>query len=476
MAEETSVRVGRWRPFDILSPGAWIILVIAVVSTVVVNAWPVPEHDGVELWTFSRNHSDLYQRLAAESRADPGTDPLDVFTIDGVALQRRTLSGFWSGTPLADLIEVERSMMGNFVMGPLEDIGFTDLTDRLQQEGLDEEINPASFSPWMSRGRIFGLPHDVHPVLLCYRSDLVEAAGIDVSRIETWADFEREMRPLLADLDGDGRNDRFLLNLWHTRIDEIEPLLLQAGGGTFNEDDELIVDCDENVRVVAHSVAWMVGPNRIAIDAPNFDPSGNQLRLEGKVICQIMPDWLGGVFRQDLPALSGKLKLMPLPAWEAGGRRTSVWGGTMLGIPKATEDFERAWAKAKDLYLSPELAERLFRNSMLISPVTSFWDSAFYQEPVEYFSGQKAGTLFIEQAPHVPFRSSNPYHTMARGRIGEAVTTLYRDAESGRLGPVADLTAEKLEPRARELLEEAATLVRREMSRNVFLAEEATRE
>ncbi len=463
----------RWNPFDVLSPGAWIILVIAVISTVVVNAWPIPPREGLELWTFARSHSELYQQLSAESMNEPDAEPLDVFTIDGVALQRRTLSGFWSGTPLADLIEVERNSMGNYVTGPLEHVGFTDLTDRMEAEGLDKLINAASFGPWTSRGRVFGLPHDVHPVLLCYRADLVEAAGIDVSKIETWGDFEREMRPLLADLDGDGRNDRLLLNLWYTSVDGIEALMLQAGGGTFDENDELLVNSDANVRVLAQAVVWMTGPNRIAIDAPNFDPSGNQARLDGKVVCEIMPDWLAGVWLQDLPQLSGKLKLMPLPAWEPGGRRTSVVGGTMLGIPKATEDFEKAWAKAKELYLSPKLAERLYRSAMIISPVLSRWADPYYHEPVAFFSDQPVGGLFIEQAPDVPFRSSNPYHATALQRIGEATTTLFREVEDGKHGSPADLTAEALEPRARELLDKAAARVRREMDRNVFLNTES---
>ena len=93
----------------------------------------------------------------------------------------------------------------------IEDVGFVDLTERLESEGLLETINRPSFAPWTSRGRIYGIPHDVHPMLLCYRADIIEGAGIDMSKIETWEDFARELRPLMHDLDGDGRPDRFLL-------------------------------------------------------------------------------------------------------------------------------------------------------------------------------------------------------------------------------------------------------------------------
>ena len=454
--------------------GSWIILFIAIASTIAVLIWPIREVEGIELWTFARNHSDLYKELAVdynEQAEAQGKEPLYVVLIDGPALTRRTQSGFWSNTPVADLIEVERGVISNYVSGPLDDIGFTDLTDRLEDEGLMETINPPSFGPWTSRGRIFGLPHDVHPVLLAYRADLVEQAGIDVSQIETWDDFVRLMSPLMVDLDGDGRTDRYLLNLWFSNVGKIETLLLQAGGGTFNAAEQSIIASDANAMVAAHVVAWTTGPGRIGIDAPNFSASGNQLKLEGRVVEEKMPDRLAGIWLSDLPQLGGKMKLMPLPAWEKGGRRTSVQGGTMLGIPKSTEDFEAAWDIAKYLYLSKDLAEELFRASFIISPVTSFWEESFYTEPVPYFSGQAIGTAYIDQAPDVPFRSSNPFHTMALTRILEAISVLQDEAASGVIVPADQITAEALIPRAKELLILAEERVLKEMDRNVFLRE-----
>jgi arabinosaccharide transport system substrate-binding protein len=41
--------------------------------------------------------------------------------------------------------------------GPLEEVGFVDLTDLVQSEGIEAQINAPSFAPWTSRGRIFGL-------------------------------------------------------------------------------------------------------------------------------------------------------------------------------------------------------------------------------------------------------------------------------------------------------------------------------
>ncbi len=456
-----------------------IVLLLAVTSSLAILAWPKPQREGLVFWTFTRHHALMYEPVIdARNKRQPdatqdaiANEPIQLFTISTGALIRRTQAGFWAQTPTADLIEVERSMTGQFFAGPVEEIGFHDLTDILAADGIDQRLNPPSFSPWTSRGRVFGLPHDVHPVLLCYRADLVEAAGIDVTEIETWDDFERIMSPLIGDLDGDGTNDRYLLGLWYTGAMDIETLLLQAGGGTFDEHGRSIIHSQANARVITRIISWCFGPNRIAIDAPEFSPSGNQLKLEGRVVAALMPDWLAGVWMNDLQDLSGKLKLMPIPAWEPGGRRTSVMGGTMLAIPRTTQNFDAAWDFAKELYLSPQLARQLFESNHIISPVVDLWDEPFYAEPQPFFSGQQSGLLYTQQAPHVPHRTSSPYHQAAMARIMDTIIALKDYAQSNDI-----YTPDDLMPEAMGLLAETEQRVLREMQRNVFLNEGATDE
>ncbi len=453
-----------------LSPGSAIVMLIAAVSTVVVLVWPIEKRQGLEFWTFSKTHSQMYAEQLktwnAQADAEGAHPRVNLFVIDMTALVRRTLSSFWADTPVADMIEVEGNTIGRYVAGPLEDVGFVDLTDLLQEEGIYDLVNPPSFSLWTSRGRVFGLPHDVHPVMLCYRADIVEEAGIDVSEIETWDDFARVLAPLIKDLDGDGRPDRYLLNTWYTNTEWIEPLMLQAGGGTFDESGELIVASKANALVISTIIHWCFGEGRIAIDAPEFSPAANHLKIEGRVVASLMPDWLASTWKNDMPQLSGKLKLMPLPAWEPGGRRTSVYGGTMIAIPKSTKNFDEAWAFVKHLYLSEELAEELYRTTNIITPVRRYWDSDYFNEPDPYFQGQAPGAMYIALAPDVPPRTSSPFRPLAMTRIGEAINDLRKYAQANDIYEVDGLM-----PEALRLLEEAERRVRAEMSRNVFLTE-----
>lgn len=390
------------------STGALLILLIAICCTVVVIVLPIQKQSGFPMWTFVQTHFDSYERLLGGwNRAHP-QEQFDIQLLQGSALESRMLSGFLAGTPVADVIEAERSIAAKAFLGPLQDIGFVDLTSRLHAEGIYDQINTPSFSPYTTRGHIFGLPHDVHPVLLAYRADLVEAAGIDVSTIETWDDYFRVMRPLMQDLDGDSRPDRYLLSAWDTRTDTVQILVLQAGGTFFDADDQPLLNNPRNSAILARIVTWITGPNRVCADV-NPGASGYLQILDGFVIGTMMPDWMAGTWKLEVPRMGGKLKLMPLPAWEKGGRRTSVFGGTMIGIAKSSQHVDAAWNFIKYLYLSPSQAEYLFRKTSIISPVKSVWSQPFYDEPDPYFSGQPSGRLFIRQAPDVPMRSSSPY-------------------------------------------------------------------
>lgn len=457
-------KLSQW--FGHLSPGGWLILLLAVGSSVLIVARGDSEREGMPFWIFSRHHHVTYQPIVARWNEENPDRRVDMLLLQTLALERRMLSGFMSGTPVADLIEAERLMASRSFTGPIDKVGFFDVTDRLREEGLLEIINEPSFAPWTSRGRIFGIPHDVHPVLLAYRADLVEAAGIDVSRIETWEDFRREMAPLMADANGDGRPDRYLLSGWSSTQHFVEMMILQADGLLFDEDDRPTLNHPRNAFVLATLATWVAGPNRICAEVAELTAAGHRSRLDGFVVATPVPDWMIGVWKQDVPGLAGKMKLMPLPAWEPGGRRTSVWGGTMLGVAKTARDPEAAWAFAKELYLSAELADDLFAGVSILTPVKKHWDRPIFHRPDPYFAGQQVGTKLIEQAPHVPRRSSSPFGAFAIERLTGVATTLHAYADRER-----KYTVEELLPEARRLLDLAQRDIEARVARNPFLAQ-----
>ena len=448
---------------DTLPVGLLVILVLATVSSAYILLRPEKELEGSLMWTFVQRRSIGYRQLVEEWGLT-GKDHVRIELVEGVALRRRLLSGFFSGTPLADILEVERVMAASTWRGPLEAVGFYDLTDRLKEEGLFDKINLPSFSSWTNRGHIFGLPADVHPVLLCYRADVFEAAGIDVEELTTWDKFFEATAPLVRDLTGDGRPDQYVLEVQESTNFSINILILQAGGQLFDLDDQPVLNSEINVRVLSKMAKWAAFPNKMTGDLDLFSGSSHQLRADGYVLSWLVPDWRAIQMEEFIGSLAGKLKLMPLPAWEEGGRRTSSMGGSMIGIPKTTNDFEKNWEFAKRLYLSRELAHKSWKEYGVLTPVKEFWEDPIFDEPNAYYSNQPKGRLFIDVAEYVPFRTSSPFQELGRSELGHAFNQLIRYANEQRID-----SAEQLEPKARELLQVAQNNILRQMRRNVFL-------
>ncbi len=446
--------------------GPTIVCSLAVVSMLLAAAFPVKRESGVRFWLFARLHHEMYVPLVDQWNKQHASEPLRLSLFGVQAMEQRLMSSFMAGVPSAELLEVERAMSARVFAGPLESVGFADLTKRVEADHLRERVHPAAFKPWTMQGHVFGIPHDLHPVMLGYRADIVEAAGIDVSKIETWDDFVHVLSPLLYDEKGKRRTDRHLLNMWETHETSLEILALQAGGGFVNDQGLPTLDSPANARVLAQVAEWIVGKEGVAGDAPYFRASGNKLLLDGFVIASFVPDWMCNVWRKEIPQLSGKVKLMPLPAWDKGGRRTSVWGGTMLAIARDAPNQDQLWDIAKHLYLSKEVATRLYQEADIVSPVMEYWSDPMYDKPDPYFRGQAAGRQYINLADQVPDRYSSPFTQLATVRFQAAASQLVAYAkESGKT------TREELQPKAMELAQKAQADLMRHVSRNRFYAE-----
>ena len=449
-----------------LSGGCILIIVAGLIAAPIALTGGTRASSAMQLWLFAATHEILYQPMVDEWNADAearGALPIEMSMLGLAPLQRRVMSGFYGGLPTADLVEIERTMAGQVFSGPVEAVGLVDLTDRMRDAGMFDKFPETSLSPWTSRGRVFGIPHDVHPLLLGVRADLVEGAGISLDNIETWDDFARTLAPMMRDDNNDGDPDRYLLGFWPTQTEKVEILLLQGGTGLFDENGALTLVSEANARVLATMVSWCVGPNRIAADVKDFEASGNKLKTDGFALAFFMPDWMCNVWKNELPHMAGTLEIMPLPAFEPGGRRVSVWGGTMLGIPKTSQNIDAAWDAAQHLYFDSEFARELYRAGDIITPINTYWADPVFDEPDDYFRGQAKGRLYIEHIPGIPARNASPYNQTAVFRVADAAMALIDYANDNALYTPAELEAE-----AMNQLQAAERAILRVMNRNAF--------
>ncbi len=409
----------------------WILL-IALASGTAKGLWSAQNYlaargqtptKTLTFWVFAPEHVDAYKSaFPAFEKAHPGVK-IDLQQVTWNVVTQRLQAAMWSGVALPDMVEIPIDSAGAYFRGPVEDVGFVDLTERIKKAGLLNEMVTARFAPYTMRGHIFGLPHDVHPMMLAYNAEVFKKEGIDAEKIETWDDFIAIGRRLSKS------GDRFMLELEDGRTAHFDPCLLQRGGGHFDEKGNVIFDNEIGVQTMLWFVPLVVGKNRIASSLAGGQVLSGAIK-DGYFVCLMTPDWrtktIEKMFqdkktKEFAPEMMGKLRLMPLPAVKRGGPRTSTWGGTMLGITKQSPSQDLAWQLALHLYLNKDDLGQRFRDTNILPALRAAWKEPAFNEPRPFWGGQRLGTLYADLAPQEPQVYTSPFIAQSRAKLGEAL-------------------------------------------------------
>lgn len=398
---------------------AFALFALAVGSGLFLAAQPTPKKNAtLTFWTAAKPHYESYQKAIPEfERTHPGVK-VDLQLVSGEATGQRLRAAFWSNLDVPDMVEVEIGLSGTFFRGSLANIGFLDLTDRINREGFRDKMVASRFSSYTTRGRIFGLPHDVHPVQIAYRKDLFDAEGIDLSKVETWDEFIAIGRKLTRTT---GANKRYMIEMGDTANIPFDTVFFQKSGGYFDEAGECIFDNEIGVETVKWYIPLVAGEKRIGNALGYFGSESNQAIESGYLMSAFVPDWRTKLFENEIAKAKGKMALMPIPTFTKGGRRTSTGGGTMMGITKASENPDLAWELAKFLYTKEEDLATRFAESNIIPPIKSAWNLPEFKKPNAFYSNQPLGTTYAALAPQVPPQYGSPFLGTAKGKMGEAV-------------------------------------------------------
>jgi len=312
---------------------------------------------------------------------------LQVIGYDDVST--RLTVGLQSGADLPDVVAVT----GERVKTVTENFpdGFVDLS----VFGLDERKAEWADSKWPALtgpdGQLFGVPWDVAPVALYYRTDLFEAAGIDPAGIKTWDDYLAAGDLLAA--DG--------YKLFPVEVDTSQAfsiLLQQQGESYFTDAGESNLASDAAIETATRLQNAVDGGYAEVVN--NWDAMLTSLK-SGAVASHIMPVWFAGILEGAAPELAGKWGVIELPAAEAGGVRASNQGGSNLLIPAKSENPEGGY-----LFATFALGETSSANTMMelgnMSSLLAASSEPAFTADVPYYGGQKVWQLFASTIGDIP--------------------------------------------------------------------------
>ena len=378
----------------------------------------------LEIWTFVDTHARFYKQIGKECNI-----PVNVTQTAYDALYDRLRISLQSGGVGApDMVDMEQGVFGSFLRSG--DPGLLDLTSRLKAGGYMDKVVAAREALYENNGKIYGIELALTPVVLYYRTDLWDKAGIDPTKFNTWNDFIAGAKKLHAKLPGTVAMPVF--------PDLFQTLLRQRGADFFDAKGNVTIDSP----LAISTMQWIVNQVKSGV-ATNFSGKGGIPSMPedyasykaDKWASAVGADWYGGFLRDNVPTLSGKWKATGLPAWTAGGSHTSVAGGTGSSIVKTSPNVDTAWKFMQCALLTTKGSVERYQLNKLYPAFIPSWSDPRLQATDPYFSNQSLGKLYASIADKLPRQYQSPYRT----QLNDAYLAVYNDMISGKVAPAVAL-------------------------------------
>ncbi|MFI6292440.1 ABC transporter substrate-binding protein [Nonomuraea sp. NPDC050790] len=381
----------------------------------------------IEIWSWDVAAKAL-QRLAPEfEKANPGVK-VKVTDIGYDNAYDKITVGLKSGAGLPDIITLEDTA----VPGYAENFpgGLVDLTPVAGKYKAD--FDPAKWQAASTAKGLYALPWDSAPVGLYYRRDYFEKAKIDPASLVTWDDAVKAGEKIK---EATGRR-LFVSDL--TTAAGFTTLLQQLGQGYF-VDGKVAVNSAHAVRAL--TLLKTLKDKDLLQNEKGWDGRVTATK-QGKAATQPTAAWWSGTLTADMPELSGKFGVVPLPAFEAGGSRTSANGGSALSITAQTKNQQTAWAFLEWLLASKERQVSMMRTEALFPAYLPALADPLFDEPQPYFGGEKANRLFADQVKSIPPVELTGDDKQAEELLKKAVSACLLNGEDPKA--VLDGVAEQL--------------------------------
>ena len=325
--------------------------------------------------------AEALQRLATVYEAShPGTT-INVTDIGYDNAYDKISVGLQAGTGLPDLLTIETEVASGYIAQFPQ--GFANLDSVIGDKKADFDQSKWSAATGAD-GSIYMIPWDSGPVALFYRSDYLQAAGVDPNSLATWDDLIAAGEKVKA------ATGHTLWSLDISTGSAFTMLMQQQGAGIFDANGNISVNGQEGVASL--TILKTMYEKGLLKNVKGWDARVSSLKAGDSAFHPGAVWWIG-TLESEMPELSGDFAAVPLPAF-ANGVRTSADGGSNLAIPAQAKNPELAADFATWLLADPDNQASMMQNEGLFPAYLPALSDPIFSQPDPFFGGQQILTLF----------------------------------------------------------------------------------
>lgn len=331
-------------------------------------------------------------------------------TSDQTAHHNNLTTALSAGSGAPDIFQLEIAFMERFINNQdkfynLYDLGAKDLEDNyLEWKWKQATSVDGSFQ--------LGLPTDIGPTVVYYRTDLAEQAGLPTdpdgfsAAIDTWDKFASVAKDFKSKT---GKPFADLTDLVYNgvRDQSVDQIYFNKEDGSFIGDTNPQVRKAYDFTVKGIQEGWI---GNWILWSPEWQKAIN----DGDFGVMLGPAWIAGTIRNAQDS-AGKWQIAQLP--EGAGN----WGGSFLTLPKEGKHSKEAfefitWALNKENQL------KSFKDSGLFPSIPAVYsEPAFTEEKDEFFGGQIISEAYAKSAERIKPVYYGPLHDQSDTFIKNAL-------------------------------------------------------
>ncbi|UJW28501.1 ABC transporter substrate-binding protein [Saccharothrix sp. AJ9571] len=366
-------------------------------------------HPDIEIQDRTASYSDHHKNLAAHLATNNGAADIEAVDTGYVAQFKATSDKF-----------VDLNTKGG---------------DQLKDRWL-----PWKWAASLSKdGQQIGYGTDVGGLAICYRRDLLEAAGLPSERTQvaalwpTWADFMAAGKRFQA-----GAPEG--VKWFDGGPTVLNAIVGQAATGYYDQSDRITVGSNPELKQGWDLVADAVNSG-LSAKLLYSTPVWNTGFKQGQFATVTCPAWQMAKIKDQAPDTAGKWDVTSVPG--GGGN----WGGSYLTIPKQGKNVDKAVELVAWL-TAPEQQAKVFATAGLLPSTPQLYeDPAVVGLQNPFFNNAPVGKLFTDAAKQLQPQYQGPKAGDVQTAIGNAMQRVEQGKQSGDdswnqfVGDVQNLTS-----------------------------------